>query len=62
MTAIVILNVIGAILIVTAIISGLAWAVVRDRGGQLAFRPVRPQRVPQPSRRRRTAQAALDLQ
>jgi hypothetical protein len=31
MTAIVLLNVIGATLIVTAIVSALAWAIARDR-------------------------------
>jgi hypothetical protein len=58
MTAIVILNVIGAILIVTAIVSLLGWAVVRERPAQRANfgarrRTVRPKQprlalTPQP--------------
>jgi hypothetical protein len=47
MTAVVILNVMGAILIVTAIVSLLAWAVVRDRGATptAAAAPAHPRRT-----------------
>ena len=63
MTAIVILNVIGAVLIVTAIVSGLAWAVILDGGGRPGVRLVRTRSAAaRPRSQRQRARAALDLQ
>ena len=47
MTAIVLLNVIGATLIVTAIVSLLAWAIVREHRHHRLAHP----KVPQPTAR-----------
>ncbi len=60
MTAIVILNVIGATLIVTTIVSLLAWAVVSDRRA-LVLRPVRPPRATRRRTRRLPAPTAIGL-
>jgi hypothetical protein len=58
MTAIVILNVIGATLIVTAIVSLLAWAVRSERRNELALAPVRRRSARPATRTARRPQSA----